>query len=123
MQDYFYTVFPGQLRQLSYSKSDHITNRVLRLGGVPFFGGPDWENVRTDLDTVPASDRTRFVLALFMIVLTDQALYTYNREAYGNGGTGRLFRSSAGPASARISKTRSNSCGRRSGKGLSTLHG
>ena len=50
--------------------------------GRRFFGGPDWETVAADIENVPRDDRSRFVLCLFMVVLTDQALYTYFRTSY-----------------------------------------
>ena len=50
--------------------------------GVVFFGGPDWDNVAADLRTIPETDRNRFFLCLFMVVLTDQALYTYFPDSY-----------------------------------------
>ena len=49
---------------------------------VVFFGGPDWENVADDLANIPAPDRSRFILSLFMVVLTDQALYRHFRQSY-----------------------------------------
>lgn len=82
MRDYFYSVFPGQLARLSYAQPSQSTDRIYQLAGVSFFGGRDWKGVTTDLAAVPASDLPRFVLALFMVVLTDQALYTYQRDAY-----------------------------------------
>jgi hypothetical protein len=76
LRDYFYSVFPAQLKQLSYSRPSHIAGAALGVENVPFFGGPEWKNVASDLGGIPPSDRARFVLALFTIVLTDQALYT-----------------------------------------------
>lgn len=54
----------------------------MRDPAVVFFGGPDWENVAVDFANVPERDLFRFVLCLFMVVLTDQALYTYFRDSY-----------------------------------------
>jgi len=82
MRDYFYSVFPGQLRQLSYTTPNPIAGKAFDVENVPFFGGADWKNAASDLGTIPASDRVRFVLALFTIVLTDQALYTNSRDDY-----------------------------------------
>jgi hypothetical protein len=82
MQSYFYSSFPNQLVRLSYAQPSEYTGKLYGLAGVPFFGGRDWKNVATDLATIPVADRASFVLALFMVVLTDQALYTYHRDAY-----------------------------------------
>jgi hypothetical protein len=81
MRDYFYGKFPEQLRQLELRPA----NRVIRENVDPlltFFGGRDWQSVREDLGRIPAEDRARFVLSLFMIVLTDQAIYRYFRDSY-----------------------------------------
>lgn len=82
MHDYFYSVFPNQLKTLSYLKPPQYLSEMHHLGGALFFGGSDWENAATDLARVPPEDRPRFVLSLFMIVLTDQALFTHNTNAY-----------------------------------------
>jgi hypothetical protein len=83
MHDYFYGRFPLQLARLTFRRpNDVVCEQIMRDPGVVFFGGPDWENVATDLGTVPETDRPRFILSLFMVVLTDQALYTYFRDAY-----------------------------------------
>ena len=81
MKSYFYDTFPGQLRQLEMQPA----NRVLRENIDPvltFFGGRGWERVSEDLQHIPGEDRSRFVLSLFMIILTDQALYRYYPDSY-----------------------------------------
>ena len=45
-------------------------------------GGQDWKNVSDDLSHIQLKDRSRFILSLFMVVLTDQYLYTYKPSAY-----------------------------------------
>ncbi len=83
MRDYFYHRFPSQLGRLAFWRpNDVVRERVTRDSSVVFFGGPDWESVATDLDAVPAQDRSRFILSLFMVVLTDQALYAYFIGSY-----------------------------------------
>ena len=83
MHDYFYNRFPPQLAQLAFRRpNDIVREQITRDASVVFFGGPDWENVAADLATVPALDRTRFILSLFMVVLTDQAFYTHFHESY-----------------------------------------
>ncbi len=47
-----------------------------------FFGGRHWKHVFGDLAKVPRQDFPHFILSLFMIVLTDQCLYTYQRDMY-----------------------------------------
>lgn len=49
---------------------------------VMFFGGRDWERVADDLQGIPANDKPLFVLCLFMVVLTDQCLYTHFPDGY-----------------------------------------
>ncbi len=83
MRDYFYGRFPSQLGRLAFRRpNDVVRDHIMRDPAVVFFGGPDWENVAADLSTVPENDRPRFILSLWMVVLTDQALYTYFRDAY-----------------------------------------
>jgi len=83
MHDYFYGRFPSQLGLLTFRRpNDVVREHLMRDPAVVFFGGPDWDNVAADLSIVPEQDRSRFVLSLFMAVLTDQALYTYFRDSY-----------------------------------------
>lgn len=84
MHDYFYLIFPRQLRMLQYEKPPGHVNEIFHLDNALFFGGEDWERVQADLSVVPNSDRERFILSLFMIIVTDQALYTYNAATYEN---------------------------------------
>ena len=83
MRDYFFGRFPSQLGLLAFRRPDSVVlEHIMRDPSVVFFGGADWENVANDLRQVPENDRPQFVLCLFMVVLTDQALYTYFRDSY-----------------------------------------
>lgn len=83
MHEYFYARFRTQLARLAFRRpNDVVRENIMRDPAVVFFGGRDWESVAADLATVPEHDRSRFVLCLFMVVLTDQALYTYFRDSY-----------------------------------------
>lgn len=83
MRDYFYQRFPLQLARLEFRRpNDIVREHIMSDSAVVFFGGPDWENARSDLASVPEEDRSRFILSLFMVVVTDQALYTYFRGSY-----------------------------------------
>lgn len=82
MREYFYNVFPGQLRSLDFQRPNRVLQEHLDRWTMFFGGGPEWERVRDDLTHVPDDDRPRFILALFMIVVTDQAIYTYYRDLY-----------------------------------------
>lgn len=83
MNHYFHNEFPSQLALLSYKRpSSIVRERIMKDETVVFFGGKDWKNVRTDLSRIPAGDRSKFVFALFMIVLTDQCLYTHFKQDY-----------------------------------------
>ncbi len=79
---YFYNRLPAQLATLGFHQPNHIILRNMRDSGVVFFGDPEWSNVRRDLAAVPEADRSFFILSLFMVVLTDQALYTYFPHSY-----------------------------------------
>lgn len=82
MHDYFYCLFQNQLRQLTYFMPSRNLSERYDLKNVPFFGGPDWNNAKEDLSGIPENDRPRFILSLFMVVITDQAILTYNRQFY-----------------------------------------
>ena len=47
-----------------------------------FFGGREWCCVAKEVVRVPHRMRAHFVLSLFMIVVSDQALYTYFHPSY-----------------------------------------
>jgi hypothetical protein len=83
VQVYFYQTFPLQLRLLAVRPPNQVIRQdIMRDPNAVFFGGPDWENAAADLHTIPEQDRCRFILSLFLVVLTDQALYTYFRDSY-----------------------------------------
>ena len=83
MHDYFHQRFPAQLARIAFRRpNDVVREHIMQDPGVVFFGGRDWETVAEDLATVPAADRSRFILSLFMVVLTDQVLYTHFHESY-----------------------------------------
>jgi hypothetical protein len=83
MNDYFYKKFPGQLRGLEYQRPNQVViEHIMRDNAVVFFGGQHWDNVSNDLAAIPPEDRPRFILSLFMVILTDQCLYTYYKDSY-----------------------------------------
>lgn len=83
MHEYFYHTFPSQLTKLKFHHPSNIVReKIMRDSAVVFFGGPNWDSVRSDLAPIPDDDRSKFILSLFMIVLTDQALHTYHRDSY-----------------------------------------
>ncbi|QDS88748.1 hypothetical protein EC9_29420 [Rosistilla ulvae] len=83
MREYFYQTFPSQLARLEFLRPNNtVRENIMRDSAVVFFGGPNWDSVRADLAPIPDDDRSKFILSLFMIVITDQALHTYNRDSY-----------------------------------------
>ncbi len=83
MRDYFYEKFPSQFSSIATQRPNGtVRGHILADPSVIFFGGADWKNVAKDLNAIPMSDRSRFVFALFMVVLTDQALYAHFRDSY-----------------------------------------
>lgn len=83
MRDYFYKRFPSQAARLKFQRpNDIVRDCIMHDSDVAFFGGENWGNVAEDLATVPVPDRSRFILSLFMVILTDQALYTYFHNYY-----------------------------------------
>ena len=82
MQGYFYGRFSSQLRLLEFKQPNKVERDFRGDEALVVFGGRDWANVGKDLSQIPVQDRARFVLSLFMIVLTDQCLYARWNEAY-----------------------------------------
>lgn len=82
MQGYFYGRFQSQLSSLEFKQPKKFERDFKGDDALIFFGGRDWANVGKDLLRIPTQDRARFVLSLFMIVLTDQCLYARWNDAY-----------------------------------------
>jgi hypothetical protein len=83
MHNYFYTTFPNQIRLLEIRRPNQVVlEHIMRDDSVIFFGGRDWKNVSDDLSQIPPEDRPHFILSLFMVVLTDQCLFTYQPDSY-----------------------------------------
>ena len=82
MKKYFYHKFPENLKCLKFVAPNKT---ILEMECDPyllFFGGRDWENVGDDLSHVLASERPRFILSLFMVVLIDQCLHSKFNGSY-----------------------------------------
>lgn len=83
MKHYFHNKFPSQLTLLAFNRPSQIVREhIMKDDAVMFFGGKDWESAKTDLNRVPSDDRPKFVLALFMVVISDQCLYRHFNETY-----------------------------------------
>jgi len=82
MNEYFYQEFPKHLRLVKCKKPNKIILKIEKDSTLNFFGGRDWENVSDDLGCIPKNKRTNFILSLFMVVLTDQCLYTRFPDSY-----------------------------------------
>lgn len=81
--EYFYNRFPIDLRRIEKQEPNPIVrDEIMRDPSAIFFGGPEWQNVSTDLPRVPQENRGRFILSLFMVTLTEQVIYTYHRNNY-----------------------------------------
>lgn len=82
MKDYFYGKFPEHLQLLKLRRPNVIVREGMRDEEVVFVGGRDWEGVQSDLQPIPPEYREKFIVSLLMVVLTDQCLYTHQRDAY-----------------------------------------
>ena len=82
MHSYFYGKFRSQLSLLEFKQPNSVVRDFMGDDSIVFFGGRDWENVGKDLSLIPAEDRPKFILSLFMIVLTDQCLYARWQDVY-----------------------------------------
>jgi hypothetical protein len=81
IEEYFHTRFKEQFRQIRFTHIGDVFGKDADKW-TGFFGGHRWRYVRRDLSRVPIGERAPFVLCLFMVVVTDQALYTYFHEHY-----------------------------------------
>ena len=81
LNHYFYSHFNNHLNLLRFdSRANSLHPDVDEA--TQFFGGFKWKNVRRDLTKIPEEYRSLFVLSLFMIIVTDQAMFTYFRSYY-----------------------------------------
>jgi hypothetical protein len=78
---YFYSQFNNHLNLLQYDFRARSIHPEMDQA-TQFFGGFEWKNVRRDLTKIPEEYRSLFVLSLFMITVTDQAMFTYFRSHY-----------------------------------------
>ena len=82
IQIYFENEFPSDLQKINFQQPNSVLQGILRTGDTPFFGGEDWMYCRENLSSVPAKNRNYFILSIFMIVLTDQCLFSCHRNVY-----------------------------------------
>lgn len=80
MHDYFYQKFPGQFRRLKRHPADR--SQLNENIDLMFFGWNKWQDVEDDFWLIPLEDRPRFILCLFMVVMTDVCLYTYYNDVH-----------------------------------------
>jgi len=82
MNEYFYQEFPEHLKLVEFKRPNLIILEREQDSALNFFGGKDWGNVSEDLSYIPKSKRANFILSLFMVVLTDQCLFTCFSDSY-----------------------------------------
>ncbi len=82
LQSYFHDRFPQQLATLTFERPSEIIGEITGDPGALYFGGFQAERLPVDFARIPEADRAPFVLCLFLIVITDQALYTHFPAAY-----------------------------------------
>ena len=77
LKKYFYNDFPSQLRKIvAGKKTVGFDEKYV------FIGGHEWKNFEKDMQKIPVENRPEFLLSLFMIILTDQAVYTYEKDLH-----------------------------------------
>jgi len=82
-RNYFLNTFPKHLQLLKRHQPNEVVREcIMKDNGVMFFGGRDWNSVADDLSQIPHNDRPKFILSLFMEVMMDQCLYTYQPNVY-----------------------------------------
>lgn len=79
---YFERQFPFDLKSIDFQYPNSALQNFLNEPVTPFFGGDGWKNCKSDLGSVRVENRHLFVLAVFMIVLTDQCLYARHKDVY-----------------------------------------
>lgn len=77
LKNYFYNDFPSQLgRIVAGKKTVGFDEKHV------FFGEDEWKYFEQDMQKVATENRPAFLLSLFMIILTDQAVYTYEKDLH-----------------------------------------
>ena len=90
--EYFNNKFQAHIRRLIFQQPNKIVrHQIMNDPHVLFFGGRDWQNIETDLEKIPAGQQHYFVLALFMIVVSDQNMYRYFKEQYSTWRSRTMF--------------------------------
>lgn len=65
-----------------HAPDGYVRHVVMNDESAVFFGNNAWKSIGKDLVRIPRQHQAPFILCLFMIVLTDQCLYTYFKDAY-----------------------------------------
>lgn len=82
LKRYFSKDFQKDLATLHLVDVPQVLKDIFNDQDLFCFGGKDWANVSKDLASVPASNRSRFVLSLLAVVLTDQCIQTHYKPSY-----------------------------------------
>lgn len=73
MKSYFFTTFPGQLAQCCPLRTRMGDHEVELIG---------WASIVEQIKDLKDEEKLNFILSFFMMVLTDQCLYTYFSGSY-----------------------------------------
>ena len=77
LKNYFYNDFPAQLHNITDKKKpEGFDDKYV------FIGGHGWQDFEKDMQKIPAENHSAFLLSLFMITLTGQAIYTYEKDLH-----------------------------------------
>ena len=78
IRDYFYNDFQIHLHHVAASKKpeDNLGEMI------KIIGKHEWADFEKDMQKVPTEKHAEFLLSFFMIVLSDQAIYTHEHDSY-----------------------------------------
>ncbi|NUQ82499.1 MAG: hypothetical protein HUU10_12875 [Bacteroidetes bacterium] len=83
---YLYTQFLSDLTSIHFKQPNHLIMEhpeEWRIDSATvFFGGPDWENMETDLRWVDKENLDNFILCLFVITVIDLTMFSHFRSHY-----------------------------------------
>ena len=77
LKNYFYNDFAMHLHNIADKKKPvGFDDKYV------FIGGSKWENFEKDMQKIPVENQPAFIVSLFMIIFTNQAIYTYERNLH-----------------------------------------
>jgi hypothetical protein len=87
LSNYFENQFLKDFGTLSFKRYDNPINKHVEY----FFGGNEWNDIKTDLSQVKPENYEDFILSLFFIELVEMNMYSNYSESYNQFRAKTLF--------------------------------